>query len=186
MPSLRRVEVPWTGLTGLPGLSVFYTDAASDVTTNLATFFNAIKGAFPAGLQWSIPSSGDEIDVATGLLTGGWAGGTAAVVAAGPNTSYAAGVGAFVRWGTPLIVGGRRLKGRTFLAPLLSSLYDSSGTIDNANLGAMQSAASTLAAAGKLVTWHRPSAGAPTGGASATVTSAQVPDQVTWLKTRRI
>lgn len=186
MPSLRRVEVTWTGLTGLPGLSVFYTDAASDVTTNLGTFFNAIKGAFPTGLSWSIPSTGDEVDVATGLLTGSWTGGTAATVAAGPNTPYAAGVGAFIRWGTPLIIGGRRLKGRTFLAPLLSSLYDASGTIDNANLGTLQSAASTLAAAGKLVTWHRPSTLAPSGGASATITSAQVPDQVTWLKTRRI
>ena len=158
----------------------------TDVTTNLGTFFNAIKGAFPAGLQWSIPSSGDTIDVATGQLTGGWTGGTAAVVSAGPNTPYAAGVGAFVRWGTPLVVGGRRVKGRTFLCPLVSSLYDAAGTIENANLGTLQTAAGTLAAAGKLVVWHRPSTLAPTGGIASTVTSGTVPDKVTWLKTRRL
>jgi len=133
MAGIDRYEIVWTGLTGLPGVSVMYVQNGLDATANLVTFFNAIKSYFPTPLTWTIPSSGDNIDPVTGGLLGEWTGAGGGSVAATGSSQYAAGTGNWVEWGTALIVGGRRLKGKTFLAPLYNSQYDSSGTILDAS-----------------------------------------------------
>lgn len=186
MAALRKVLVVWSGATGLPGVSVFYTAAADDATANLGTFLTAIKAMFPSPMSWTIPSAGDEIDDNTGQLTGGWSGGTAATVAASGTTVYAAGTGTFVRWGTNTILSGRRLKGRTFLAPLVNTQYDTDGTILTASVGTMNTALATLVATNKLRIFHRPPVGTFTGGTSDVVTSGVCADKVTSLKTRRV
>lgn len=185
MADLRKVPVTWTTGAGGLGLSVFYSADPDDVTTELGTFFNAIKAAFPGSVTWSIPSSGDTIESTTGILTGAWTGGTAASITATGGTSlYAAGTGGYVRWQTPLVIGGRRLKGRTFLCPIITDQYATDGTLNSTTLSGWQTAATTLATSGKLVVWHRGTVDDPTG-AAATVTAAVVPDKVTSLKTRR-
>jgi hypothetical protein len=158
---------------------------ATPNVSDCVAFFTAIRALFPTGLSWNIPSSGDEIDDATGQLTGGWLGSGGAVVTAnGGATAYAAGTGTRVRWDTLVIAGGRRVRGGTFLAPLLASCYDGSGTIANANLASIQTAASAFAASGVAKgIWHRPVNGA--GGLYAAINTAQVPDKVTMLRSRR-
>lgn len=185
MVDIRRVKIEWTAAAGGSGLSVFYTDSSVDVTTELQTFFGAIKSRFPSGVTWSCAGSGDMLESTTGELTGGWSGGTSWTDSGSAGAvSYAAGVGAMVRWNTDGIVGGRRLRGRTFLCPIESVNYDSSGTIVTACLTNFQTAANTLETAGKLIIWHRPTPGGADGVVSQ-VTSAVVPDRVAWLRTRR-
>jgi len=185
MTVMRRVEVVWSGLTGLPGLSVFYSGSAVDVTTDLNTWFTALAGVFPTGLQWNIPGAGDTIEDTTGSLTGGWSTGSSFTISAtGGTGGHAAGTGAFVRWGTNAIVGGRRLRGRTFLAPISGAFYDNAGTLTAGFLTAIGPATTTLAAAGKLLIWHRPPKGGASGSSSL-VTSSFIPDQVTSLRSRR-
>lgn len=185
MATLRRLRVTWDGLGGLPGLSTFYYGVASPNVSDCVAFFTAIKALVPTALSWTIPSSGDEIDDATGQLTGSWLGsGGGTVTGTGGNTPYAAGVGARVVWNTTTIVNGRRLKGATFLAPLLAAKFDASGTIDNAALTTLQTAASAFAASGVAKEiWHRPVGGV--GGTSAPINDALVPDRVTSLRSRR-
>lgn len=186
MADLRRVRVSWTTGPGGIGLSTFYTFDPDDVTTNLATFYNAIKALFPAAVTWSIPSSGDLIDSATGSLVGGWSGGTAATIAGAPTTgNYAAGTGAITRWDTGTVVAGRRLRGRTFLVPLAVNAYSTTGVIDTTPYATLSSASSTLAATNKLVVWHRPAPGGA-GGLGASVGSAFVLPGVHSLASRRV
>ena len=185
MVDIRRCEVVWTGLSGLPGVSVFYSDSASDPTGSLATFFNAVKSECPSPLSWQIPTGGDTLDVATGTLTGSWTGTGGTTIAATGPTAHASGTGAFVRWDTPLIVAGRRLRGRTFIAPLASTKYDNDGSLSAACQGILQAAAVALAATGKIGVWHRPTTASPASGAFATATNASCPDRVTSLRTRR-
>lgn len=185
MATIKRVRVLWGGLPGMPGYSLLYGLSSADPTGALSTFFGAIKAAFPPGLQWSIPPSGDTLDDATGALTGSWSGTGASVVTSTGTGIYAAGAGAWVTWGTAGIVNGRRLKARTFLCPLKGTAFDLNGTIDNTILTTLQTAASTLASAGVLVAWHRPSPTAPSGGSSSLITTATVPDQATSLRSRR-
>ena len=182
---MRRLRVTWNGLGGLPGLSTFYYGVASPNVSDCVAFFTAIRGLFPSGLSWDIPSSGDELDDATGTLTGGWLGsGGATVTANGGNTPYAAGVGARVRWNTTSVVNGRRVRGATFLAPILAAQYDSSGTIAAAGQSTMQTAAAAYAASGVAKgIWHRPVGGSP--GLYVAINDATVPDVITSLRSRR-
>jgi len=185
MAQIRKIPVQWTGLTGLPGYSVFYSPSATDATASLVAFYTAIKGLVPTALQWQIPASGDTLDDATGILSGTWTGaGAGTVTGSGGTVPYAGGVGAWVNWRTNAIVRGRRLRGRTFLCPLTTACFDSSGTIATTQLGTIQTAATVLAALGELVIWSRPAPGG-VAGSSSLVTTSDVPDQATALRSRR-
>jgi len=183
MTTLSRYEVVWDGLSGLPGLSVFYSLAAVDATASIKAFFTSVLGVFPAPLTWTVPSSGDTIDETTGTLVGAWTGAGGGSVAAGNAGPHAAGTGTFVTWETAAVLDGRRLKGRTFLCPLNNSSYDASGTILAATNTTLQTAANTLVATGNLRIWHRPQGGP--NGIGVVPVAASLPDRVTSLKTRR-
>jgi hypothetical protein len=185
MATIRRYRVLWGGLSGLPGYSLFYATSAGALASDLVTFFNAVKAVFPSPLSWDIPISGDTLDDATGTINGGWTDVSGGVVTSVTAGAYAAGVGAYASYGTAAIVNGRRLRGRTFLAPLIANGFDSSGTISSSYLAVLSPAVSTLAASGKMVVWHRPTVAAPSSGSSSLVTSGTVPDQVTALRSRR-
>lgn len=191
MANLQRVKCEWNGLPGLPGLSVFYVDAAATgVTTALSSFFDGLKALWPQNLTVTVPSSGDIINDTTGDLIGSWTEGTTTTIAsANPSASYAAGVGATIRWGTGGIVAGRRVVGRTFIAPLLGSAYDVNGTLTTPVVTALQSAATGLVGSADLKIWSRPFGGSATRparlGSSHVVTSGTAIDRVASLRSRR-
>jgi len=136
-------------------------------------------------VSWQIPSAGDTLDSTTGHLDGAWSGGTAATISAtGGASVYAAGTGTYVRWLTGVILDGRKFIGRTFLAPLAASCYDTDGTIGAGFVTTIQTATNTLVGAGKLSLYHRPqSLGDP--GSSATIIAGVAVDRVTSLRSRR-
>ena len=183
MATIQRIPVLWQGLVGLPGESIFYGVNAGTANADLKTFFTAIQSVFPAGLTWVIPGSGDTLDGVTGALVGSWsnAGGGGTVSASGA-AAYAAGCGTWVVWQTGVVIGGRRLKGKTFLAPLMNSAY-TNGVIVAGNVTTMQTAANNLVTAAQTIVWHRPKAGA--GGSTSNPSAAAVQNRVTSLKTRR-
>lgn len=185
MVDIRKVPVTWQTGAGGVGYSVFYTLDADDATANLGTFFNAIKSIFPSSVSWSIPSTGDKLDVSSGVLTGTWTGGTAASITSSGSGTYAAGTGMYVKWATAGIKNGRKVQGRTFLAPVLSSVYDNDGTITGTNLTLVGGAATTLVAANKLGVYSRPTTAFPNSGSFSAFTGSSVPDRVTSLRTRR-
>lgn len=185
MTTMRRVRVTWDGIGGLPGLSTFYMGVASPSVAPLVTFYGAIKGLFPPGLSWTIPSSGDELDDATGNLTGSWSGtGGSTVAANGVAGSYAAGVGAIVLWKTGVIHNARRVQGRSFLSSMLAVNYENNGTITTGALSTIQTAANALVASGVAQgIWSR--GRTPTDGLYCALSSATVPDRVSSLRSRR-
>jgi hypothetical protein len=166
-------------------VSIFYSTFGTDATANLGTFFTAIRDNFPTSVTWTIPSAGDVISDATGQLTGAWTAGTGASIAGTGATAYVGGTGLMVRWITGTVVSGHKLNGRTFLCPVLTTLFDTQGTINNSSLPGILTAAQTLAGAGKLVIWHRPTSKAAANGSSALIVGAAVPDKVTSLRSRR-
>lgn len=185
MVTMRRLRVSWDGLGGLPGLSTFYYGVASPNVSDCVAFFNAIKGLVPNTLTWTIPSSGDELDEATGKLTGSWLGtGGGTVTGTVAGQPYAAGVGARVTWRTGVVHNGRRVQGRTFIAPLTIGSYDTSGTITTSYLTTLQTAAAAYAASGVAKgIWSK--GRTDTDGLYAAIMSAEVPDVVTSLRSRR-
>jgi hypothetical protein len=187
--TIRQVHVTYAGLSGLPGQSTHYFTSGTTMSTALSVlhgFYDAIKGFFPAGLTVQVQGSGNELNEATGALTGTWSATTPAVVnGAAGSGRHAAGVGACVTWKTVTVGPHRFIHARSFLVPLETSSYQADGTIDGSALSTFQTAADSMVAAANpgLLAWHRPVAHA--GGSVGQVTSARVPDRVCTLKTRR-
>jgi hypothetical protein len=186
MAAIDRVRVTWNGLGGLPGLSTFYFDnPLGAANAAVYTFFNSIKALFPAPLSWEIPNSGDTIESMNGNLIGEWTGAGGGTVNAVNAAAFAAGCGTRVVWNTASIVGGRRVRGSTFLVPLLAATYDGTGTIVNGDVATIAAAAGVLSAPAGMVIWHRPTPSDPNGGLALPVTGSGVPDRVSTLRSRR-
>jgi hypothetical protein len=111
---------------------------------------------------------------------------------------YAGGTGGVVNWLTGAVVNGRKVRGRTFLVPLMSNGFSNDGTLTSGCV-------STLTAAGNaalgttgcnMTVWSKiwdkkptsPPAAVPPkqiGGSLARVTSVLVPDRAAQLRSRR-
>ena len=187
MANLARVRVSWTGAPVVgPGVSTLYMDeTGSGWSADLVTFFGAIANRFPTGLTWTIPSSGDLIDVATGELSGTWSGESGGAVAASGGNGYVQGAGCSIEWQTAGIRNGRRVLGRTFLCPLDNGAWSTSGVLNGAVVTALNSALNAYLSAnpwGRI--YSRPTATNPTG-AMHDITSGGIPVTVSWLRSRR-
>lgn len=194
MAELMRLRVPWNGSPVVGGgLSTFYKTTTGGIgwADAISDFFTAIRTLVPAGITWNVPSSGDSIDDDEGELTGTWSEpGTGGIVTSAGTANFASGVGARVVWNTGGIFAGRRVKGSTFLCPLVASVYPDNNTLQDSAVTTLQAAADGLVAADMdLVVWSRHAAatanhGELTGESNA-ITSATVPDKVSWLRSRR-
>ena len=190
MATASRIRFEWFGTTiDGGGVSTFYS-ANSDpsaLSTAIRTFFSVALAYLPLGTVISPPSGGDTFESTTGILNGAWSMTPGAALTSSAGGQYAKGVGMRVKWNTTGITRGRRVRGTTFLVPLVAGLYDSNGTIADTTITALQTAADTLIAAdgGSMRVYSRPSGAGATDGALHAVTSAQVVDQVSWLRSRR-
>jgi hypothetical protein len=187
MANLMRYACPWTGSPVVGGgVSTFYlAEGHVGGTAAIAAFFVQVGSGIPPGVTVSVPATGDLMDVASGALTGTWTNGTAAAVTSTGTGVYAAGVGFRFVWPTNGIRRGRRVRGSTFLVPLTAANYQSDGSILETTRAGMLAAAVTLASTlgSDFKIWSRPVGGA--GGQANEVVGAQVPDKVSWLRSRR-
>lgn len=186
MAALIRHRTVWTGFVGGPGVTTLYwSDAAGPNLTAWNLFLDTIKSRFPTVVTWQSQSSGDRLDDSTGAIIGSWSGSVQAPITGTSGGAYSAPSGAVVNWRTAGIVGGKRVRGRSFLVPLSGAQYDSDGTIVAAALTAMRTALTTFigSAAADLRVWHRPVGGS--GGSQHVVTNADIPDKSCVLRSRR-
>lgn len=183
--TMNRVRVLWQNFPGAPGYSNHYVGSAVLAQTAIRSFYDAVKAFLPNNMTIQVPSTGDQINEADGKITGAWSGAAQSVVTCTGVGNYAGPAGLAINWRTALVIDGRRPMGRTFLVPIVGSSTETNGTIATATLATVQTAADTLisALAGELKCWHRPNAKGP--GANVTVITAQIPDQVAVLRTRR-
>lgn len=190
MGEVARVVTVMSGFTGGPGYNNlhFFGDpvspsTAQDAVEAVVEFWQAEALWLGGPLTFSVQPDVSILDEATGALlriesTSPPAQGTTS--GGGP---YAAGVGAVVGWQTNAVHLTKRLRGRTFLTPLLGAQYEANGTITSAALTAMRAAATTLAAVANFGVYGRPVDGA--GGEWAGCTGATIRDHVAWLSSRR-
>jgi hypothetical protein len=187
--TLARVRVAWQGWPGAPGVSTFYLDPGPSQAqiNSIRSFFSQLTNFLPAGLTINVPSSGDEINESTGQLTGVWVVGTTptVVTAAGTGT-YAGNAGAVVHWLTDGISGKRRIRGRTFLVPLVNGAYGNDGAISPTSVQVITDAAQALVTSmpGLMNVWVRPIPGRT--GLQSSITSVRVPRLSVSLRSRRI
>jgi len=192
---MYRINASWQNWPGAPGLTTFYQDpaVAQPNPGAVRSFFNSLISYLPPGLTVTVASSGDLIEEDRGTLAGTWSATPAPTVVTGIGTgAYAGNAGAVVHWLTSTVVRTRRLRGRSFIVPLVNTAYDGSGSLSTAFMTQLQSAADGLvnATPGHLVVWNRPikAKGQPATvlGSKGPVIGARVPDLAVSLRSRRI
>ena len=185
MVNLNRMRVAWSGTTGGPGVSTFYSTNAATAHAAIREFFWEQRAMFPGQVTFTFDSEGDTIDPLDGSLQGSWSHAAPASVTGTNTGDYALPVGSVIHWLTGSVVNGHRLRGRTFLVPMTGAIFDSDGTIDPTSLTAIRSAGASFVAnaASTVVVWSRPS-GANAGGYAA-ITGYSVPDKAAILRSRR-
>lgn len=191
--AITRVTAVWSGFTGAPGYTSFHFTAfdggldTTDEVGRVHAFFTALGGIIPGSVEIQVRQETELLNEASGELLG--YGGAAAPVepvdASGSNT-YAAPSGGLVTWNTNTVHNGRRLRGRTFIVPLTNTAYQGDGTLTEAAIGTMGTAAEALIGDGtgsQLVVWSRPSGAS--AGAEGPVTGYRIPDMAAVLRSRR-
>lgn len=197
---VMRVKLRWSGFQGGPGYSVFHfmngnfgTPTVAEVdaaTAKVKTFAEAIKNMIPANTSLQVESDVEEISVPNGQMLAIVSGTAVAPTTSTTSTAttYSAASGAVITWRTNGVRNGRRVRGRTFLVPLQSGIYQNDGTIDNGFVTGIGNAAAALrtpVGGLRLVVYARPTIGAPESGDVFDVVANSVPDRVAILKSRR-
>lgn len=185
MALIDRLRV---GITGGPigtGVATHHAVSGAGHQEDFAAFWTTLATSMPSEVFVTVPSDGDIIEVETGMLQNVWSEGETANLHGPASARYAAGVGVCITWLTEGIVRGHRVRGRTFVVPLVGTAYDTDGTIDPAWLSVIRGAASTLQAACGTdhVIYHRPRG--ESGGSAHGVTGWRVADRVATLSSRR-
>lgn len=182
----------WSGFPGSPGYSNFYVledgnagNSAQTLSEALEDFWLTVNGYLPTDVTVLVLPTWDQINEVTGLIELQGSVTTPATGVSGNNAgSYAGNVGALVEWQTAEFVAGKRLKGRTYLVPMMG-IFDTDGTMSTASVSAIADACTALIAADVVsVVWHRPINGA--GGSHGVITGATVRDRAAVLRSRSI
>jgi len=188
-----RVRATWQGGnigTGFTNLffegGVSTAQAAADAAR---AFFNTAYGSggmLPSGISITFDPTVTDINVETGLMGGEESVTTPLAVTGGDSTVYAAVAGACVTWVTNGFVGGKRVRGRTFLVPVGGQGLQTNGTLGTTFLTGLATACNNLiAAAPSFSVWHRPASVAAGGGQLFQVLQAKVADKTAYLTSRR-
>lgn len=194
------VRSNWSGTSGGPGLTqhAFYVSGGGDPTgTQAQAACNAVRGLWaalapylPNEVTISVQPVVDQYDELTETLTGSTTVGTTPTpVTGGATGNYLGGVGFKLDWNTGVILGGRRVVGRTYVVPAAAGAFDSDGTLVPATITAIQTAQANfltaLSTGGcNLAVWTRPGGINSVPGLTA-VTNGSCKDKSAILRGRR-
>lgn len=191
MGTMQRVRVILSGFPGGPGVSTFYFIDAATALPALHAFWDQCVGNMPTTVQAQVQNTGDVVSDVDGSLTGSWSGPAQLPLSGVRAGSYAAPSGLCVTWGTNVILDHHHVRGRTFVVPLGGACYQSDGSLDNAVVTSLETAAFNLITAptGNLLVWHRPRKATATltahPGSQVEVVSGVIRDKVVVLRSRR-
>lgn len=187
MVNIQRLRVALTGFIGGPGVSTFYGLDAGALMTPVHDFYGRLLAKFPYTVTFTVEPQGDIIDPLTGDLTGSWSHAPVTSIGGSATGAYSAATGAAVSWLTGSVFDKHRLKGRTFLVPLIGNAFGADGSIDDTSLATIRASAVTLVADGvdNFVVWHRPLPGGARAGGYSVVNGSFVNDKAAVLRSRR-
>jgi len=184
---IREIITDWTLPSGSGHASVMYFDTAPTPVSQRAfinNFWNSIRALQSIGTTYLIRTSGRELDPVTGALTGAWAEPTvfnqSGTSGSNPVPDAAQ---MLVQWRTGTIVGGRFLRGRTFVPGLGAGQMLNGNVIPSAMASALAAAGALVASSAGLQVWHRPSSGS--GGSAVAASSAAIWAEFAVLRRRR-
>lgn len=180
---MLRVRINWSGLN--TGFSVLHFDepddqtAAEDAAAAAAVFVGAVDNFLRVDQQWAIDDEVLEVNVLTGQTEGvftvsGASGAGADTGDAVPNAAMA-----LIRWRTGVFLGGRELRGRTFIPGFTETSVQANGNVSDTAVQALNTAAGTLISTSEVGIYS------PTKNAFADATSASTWTEFAILRSRR-
>lgn len=143
---MLRVRTGLTSVGGGPYLNTFYFDdestdsAASAATAAVHAFWQAIAPQMITQCTWAVDSAVYAMTTdgtVTAILNGGSPHTGAGAIPGSPQPLIAQGL---VRWHTGTYIGGREVRGRTFVPAIQQGDSTSTGTVNAPALTAMQNA----------------------------------------------
>jgi len=157
--TLKRINVLYTGLPGLPGTNTFYghEDGVSthDQVAAVLAFYTSLATTLRSGLHIAVDSVVEHVDSTNGQVTGvedTGAGGTVSCSNSGAELPWGSSI--LVRWRTGVFNAGRELRGRSFI-PGATQDDTSAGFPSTALIAAVQGPADTLVGAANLAVFSR-------------------------------
>lgn len=203
MTELMRVKARWSGFSGAPGYTVLHfrdfgagdggggsvsLASATAAAGRVRQFFDSIKAMLPASVDINVESEVDVLEDTTGELVNSLNVPTVAQVDGLSTGPYSAASGAVVNWRTGGIRNGRRIRGRSFIVPIVGSYFTTSGALAGSAAGDIQTAAAALAnstSSPDLMVYARPTSKGASDGTAAVVTGTNVPSFAAVLRSRR-
>lgn len=200
---MYRVKMRWSGFTGAPGYYIFhfanidageggggFIDAAGaqQAVDKVAAFANLLKGYIPLVAALNVEGDVEIIDSTDGSLINVISVTSPVTYQGGGTGNFSSPAGAVINWRTATIRRGRRMRGKTFLVPLVATSFSTGGGVSSSAVTAIAAAGNTMAAAGtevQLGVFGRPSGPAATDGVFGFVASASVPNSPAILTSRR-
>lgn len=197
MAEIMRVHSVLSYGTGSPGLTTFYflpgtaggvTADAVDVVGRVQDFWTAFSGYLKTTFSVEVQGEVDVIEASDGALTGFLDGGASVVMAGGSaaeNLPIAAMM--LLQHLTGDIHDGRRVRGRSYIGPVVDSANDSGVPISGARTQLLTAAAAldSGATASVQVVWSRPDSPIGDPGFHSEVTSHGVATYFSVLRSRR-
>lgn len=202
MVAIQRMRIQWVGFPGGPGVTTLFAVDAAGMQGDVQSLFEAFAVQFPPDVTVKQETFGDTIESTTGILTGGWIGTDHPAIVGSGGSNYAAPVGAQVQWLTDGIHAGHRVKGRTFIVPISSNLYQDNGSLIDSLVLFLATAGGDFvtATADNFKIWSRPRDATPSwtdvhgkvhparpavDGSATSVSGVKVPDKAVILRSRR-
>lgn len=191
-----RVRVATTGWQGGPGLQTYYYSHPDQTAANALIVVDHVRAkiaansrAWAKGVAVQVSGDVDVITAATGEITD-----TLSVLQPASVTNTEAtdtlaptAVAMLLRLTTATFVGGRRVRGRSFISPISQASNSITGDPSAFFIGVIGALGAGLATAPSngalMVVWHRPLAGA--GGLACQVTGTSCSPKFAVLRSRR-
>lgn len=195
--NITRITARWSGFPGAPGYSNFYfasglvdggllQEEADLFAARVRSAFLQIGPLLPSSVSIEVEPEAVVLDSDTGMAQEFLNLDVPAAVTGVNNADFAGPVGAVITWRTDDLRNGRRIRGRTFLVPLATVVFEEDGTLGSNWRDDLNDFADTLRGGpgeGDLGVWSRPVNGS--GGVFASVTAHSVPDMAAVLRSRR-
>jgi hypothetical protein len=209
MTQLARVKVVWDGWSGGPGVNVLHFSQGAPATmwssavigtllSELVTAYSGAKGSYPTGVGVTVPSHADIIDVASGQIQDvvSVTDNFPRLVSSAPGASLPPATMALIRLRTNHYANGKLLQGRIFNGPFDMGSITPDGDPTSTLRTQLLSGWTNLiqGADSRLCVYHRPPTvpnggdfppSTPTGGFYGDVTSMNVWDKFSTLRSRR-
>ena len=150
-----RLRVNWSGVN--EGFSVLHfgdaIGSAQVAADAVETWFDAIDASMASTQQMAVDTEVEEVDPATGSILS-----VANVIAVTKSGSVAGApvpqaAQALFRWRTGQYIGGREIRGRTFVPGLALAATSTAGEIQPATLLTLGNAATALVAGSGIGVW---------------------------------